>query len=189
MKPTKSGIISLIALFVSVSGIATAGTVALINGKNIKNGTISAAKLTPVARASLRGQRGPVGPIGSQGFSGPQGIAGLQGIPGAGGATGATGPGGATGSQGGEGPRGGFDPTKLRLIAGPHVTLPSGMVTPVEALCNAGEVAVSGGVYGNVFGTVVSLTTWPSLGKVTADVANDSDITLTVWAYAVCGTP
>jgi hypothetical protein len=45
--------------------------VALITGKQIKNGTVEAKDLSKAARASLRGQQGPPGPAGIAGPPGP----------------------------------------------------------------------------------------------------------------------
>lgn len=96
MKKLNPGtVLALLALFIAVGGTATAAS-GLINGKQIKPGTITAkqiknrtitnAKLAPSARKALRGMRGPAGATGAPGAAGPAGPRG---------ATGATGPAGA----------------------------------------------------------------------------------------------
>lgn len=92
-----ASVLALAALFVALGGVSYAA--ATIHGKDIKNGTITTKKLkngtvtnakvkkgslkanrlTPGARAALKGNAGPQGP---QGAAGPQGPQGPQGVPG-----------------------------------------------------------------------------------------------------------
>jgi hypothetical protein len=65
-------VISLLALFVALGGEAAMAS-GLISGKNIKNHTIAAEKLTPSAIKALRGDRGPAGATGPTGLTGAQG--------------------------------------------------------------------------------------------------------------------
>lgn len=58
------------------TGIAAATKV--INGRSIKNGTVTEKKLAPSVRSKLNatGPQGPMGPQGAQGAQGPQGVPG-----------------------------------------------------------------------------------------------------------------
>src|SRR5690554_5228317 len=75
-----SMIVALIALlFATGTGSAIAAK-SLINGKDIKRGSIPANRLTKGAQEKFtkatKGERGPVGPAGAQGPAGPVGPAG-----------------------------------------------------------------------------------------------------------------
>jgi hypothetical protein len=89
--PRPSTVLASIAVFAALAGTATAAN-SLINGKEIKRGTITGkqiknkslalSKLAPAAVAKLQGAtgpRGPEGPRGAKGETGSQGPAGLQG--------------------------------------------------------------------------------------------------------------
>jgi hypothetical protein len=92
-----ASLLALVALFVALGGVSYAA--ATIDGKSIQNnsipgkklknkaitnkkvepGTLAANRLTPAARASLKGAQGQQGPAGQQGppgLQGPQGPAG-----------------------------------------------------------------------------------------------------------------
>ena len=102
-------LIAILALFVAIGGTATAAS-GLINGKNIKRGTVSAkqlknksitkAKLKPATIKALKGKRGLQGATGATGAIGPTGPAGAKGATGAKGSTGAKGATGAPGPAG-----------------------------------------------------------------------------------------
>jgi hypothetical protein len=80
-------VVALVALFVSLGGLGYAKQIVhLIDGSQIKKGTIEADRLTKKARSTLRGQTGPRGPGG-----GPRGPRGDQGPPGPRGAPGPAG--------------------------------------------------------------------------------------------------
>jgi hypothetical protein len=79
---TPATILATTALFVALTGTATAGAVALITGKQIKNGSIGIVDLSAGARAALKGNRGPSGPAGLPGPAGVAGPAGPAGPPG-----------------------------------------------------------------------------------------------------------
>jgi hypothetical protein len=81
-RPSGATVISLVALFVALSGSAYAA--AKITSKDIANGTIKAADLSRGAKKALKGSRGLRGP------AGPQGNQGLPGVPGPAGASGIT---------------------------------------------------------------------------------------------------
>ena len=78
-RPSPSMGVALVALFIALGGTGYAAV--KINGKDIKNGTVTGkklknrtlgkAKLTTAARRSLRGQRGLPGPKGDKGDPGP----------------------------------------------------------------------------------------------------------------------
>jgi hypothetical protein len=83
--------IALLALFVSLSGTATAIT--LITGRNVKDGSLTGQDIRDrsLTKADLRsgtlsGSRGPAGPVGPQGEQGEAGLRGAQGTQGAAGA-------------------------------------------------------------------------------------------------------
>lgn|GEM_PF-898976 len=89
-RPQISTIIACIALFLAIGGTATAAK--LINGKNIKKGTVTAkqiknstitsGKISPATIASLKGAQGPKGEKGAKGDTGAQGVQGPAGVAG-----------------------------------------------------------------------------------------------------------
>jgi hypothetical protein len=83
--------IALLALFVGLGGGAALAR-GLISGKQIKNHSIPAKKLTKPAINALQGRRGSRGPAGATGLQGLRGPQGLQGPPGDAGNTGPAGP-------------------------------------------------------------------------------------------------
>jgi hypothetical protein len=66
------------------------------------------------------------------------------------------------------------------------VSVPPSTYVQLEADCTAGTTPISGGAWGNLFGTVAEVQTWPALGKVTVTIRNDSGITVSGQATAVC---
>jgi hypothetical protein len=85
-----------------------------ITGKNVKNGSLQVAYLSPRARAALRGARGPAGP---------------QGLPGTNGATGPQGPKGTT---------------DIVYADSAPVSVPPGQIGSAFAACPANSVATGG---------------------------------------------
>jgi hypothetical protein len=155
-----AAVIALLALFVALSGTATAAGVALITGKQIKDGSIGLADLSPRAKAGLRGARGPQG---------------RQGVPGSQGSPGATGPAGAAG---------GFDPAKITYVVGPTVVVLPGNVGGAQAFCPPNTTAISGGFTSSVGSIGFSQTfgaTFHGIG-----VINDTGITIDINATVVC---
>jgi len=86
-RPSAALVVALVALFVALSGTATAALVmtgknikdGTVTGKDLKNRTLGAKKLSRKAIASLQGQAGPAGPQGPQGVPGAEGAAGPAG--------------------------------------------------------------------------------------------------------------
>jgi Collagen triple helix repeat (20 copies) len=101
-RPAASTVISVCALVLASAGVAPAAA-RLIDGKTIKNGTITGAKLRkgtitadrlaggllrtgpagPAGRDGVQGARGPAGPAGDKGDPGDAGAQGDPGTPGA----------------------------------------------------------------------------------------------------------
>jgi hypothetical protein len=89
-RPTVAMVVAMVALFVALSGSATAAIVmtgsnikdGTIAGKDLKNRTLGSKKLSKKAIRSLKGKAGPQGPQGAQGPQGVQGPPGPQGAAG-----------------------------------------------------------------------------------------------------------
>lgn len=77
--PSPAMAVAVVALLVGLSGAATATV--LVTGRQIKDGTVSRADLTPKLRASID-RPGPRGPAGAAGPAGPAGARGETGAPG-----------------------------------------------------------------------------------------------------------
>src|ERR1700729_3373570 len=91
-RPSGAMLVALLALFLSLGGLGYAGQVVnLIDGHQIKKGSIEADRLSKQARGTLKGRTGSRGARGAKGNAGPQGAAGARGAPGA---TGGAGPAG-----------------------------------------------------------------------------------------------
>jgi len=100
-RPSPAVLLALCALFVSLSGTATAAL--MVSGNNIADGTITAKDLKrgtlgtkQLSRKTIRLLRGQQGPRGPQGAPGPQGQEGPRGPAGA---TGPQGPAGVSGYE------------------------------------------------------------------------------------------
>ena len=98
-------IVAIVAVVLALTGGAFAAQ-KLIDGSQIKNGSIAAAKLTAQAKRQLEGERGPKGAKGEKGAPGATGAAGPQGSKGDKGDAGAQGPAGPKGDAGATGPQG-----------------------------------------------------------------------------------
>ena len=73
-------VIACIALFVALTGTATAGAVALITGKQIKNGSIGLVDLSANTKSALQAEvAGPAGRAGLPGRCRSAGLPGSQG--------------------------------------------------------------------------------------------------------------
>jgi Collagen triple helix repeat (20 copies) len=102
-RPSAATVVSLIALFVALSGGAYAAITLpadSVGTRQLKDHSVNTAKLTSWVDAQLHrvGQAGKKGTNGAVGPQGPAGPQGLQGATGATGATGAQGPAGANGT-------------------------------------------------------------------------------------------
>lgn len=173
----KNAIVAAVVAALVASGATYAATGA-INGRQIRNHSIAAKKLTRGAIRHLHGRRGPRGP------AGPAGATGATGARGATGATGATGP---------QGPAGVIDLAKLSRIDSGPATVATGTTGTATANCPSGDRVVGGGftiIHGNndlvdAYESVptTSLTGWETI------VDNASGSNATIEAYAVCAAP
>jgi Collagen triple helix repeat (20 copies) len=89
-------VLATVALGVALSGSVFAATTTptLVGTADLKNGAVTLKKISPAARAALRGAQGPAGAAGVAGAKGATGATGAAG------AAGATGPAGAAGAAG-----------------------------------------------------------------------------------------
>jgi Collagen triple helix repeat (20 copies) len=146
--------VAYLALFAALGGSAYAAVTVTgqnikdgtVTGKDVRNRSIGAGKLSSTAVSSLIGERGLAGPQGSQGQRGPQGPLGP------------TGPTGPKGDPGPEGPQGPAGPRGPISISGYHirttsvaeeVQIPAGQSRVVEIGCNPGTTRVLGGGVAN----------------------------------------
>jgi hypothetical protein len=197
--PKPATVISITALFVSLSGGAYATSQALIGSAQIKNGSIQLADISGKAKKALRGKRGargPAGPVGATGAIGPTGATGATGPPGPQGPAGAN---GTQGPQGVQGPPGGFDPNKVSYVSGPEVVVPP-TTDPADpsvgasvAACPAGTKVIGGGffwIYGDDFATVEASQPLDDGSGWFAGILNPHpSAEASVQAFAVCGAP
>jgi Collagen triple helix repeat (20 copies) len=156
----RSNAVAFLALFVALGGSSFAA-VTVITGKNVKNGSLTAAdvknssltgadvkdkSLSPGdfngSVTGLKGDTGPQGPKGDTGAQGPKGDTGAQGPKGDTGAQGPKGDTGAQGAQGPTGPAGGL--SGYEVVRGPTVPDAAGSYR-TYANCPAGKVALGGG--------------------------------------------
>jgi Collagen triple helix repeat (20 copies) len=147
-RPSPATIISLVALFVALSGTSVAAIVLApkntVNSASVINGSLEKVDLSKKAVAALKGNRGRTGATGARGAAGatgPQGAAGVQGPAGPAGATGPAGPTGASGPAG---------IATVTTATGNAATMcPAGgggcQVNSSTAICAAGTVVVGGG--------------------------------------------
>ena len=138
--------ITLIAVLAAVLAV-TSGAFAAANhylitsSSQIKDGSLSAADLSPAARTALHGQKGDTGSTGPQGPTGAQGLAGAQGPKGD---NGAQGPKGPAGTSGYEVRTWRYNKDSNNSDAGTgYPGVGSGAIATVA--CSPGKVALSGG--------------------------------------------
>lgn len=98
----------------------------------------------PAGERGAAGPTGPMGPEGPAGPAGPPGEPGERGEPGPAGAQGEPGEAGAEGPAGPAGPVGPVGPAAV--VVRRTVSAPGEVRSAAEVLCEAGEIAVSGGV-------------------------------------------
>ena len=97
---TPAMIVAMIALAVTLSGTAVAGTAKLITSSQIKDGSITLSDINANARHALKGKPGEQGVKGDTGAAGENGENGADGAKGENGADGAKGENGAAGAKG-----------------------------------------------------------------------------------------
>jgi Collagen triple helix repeat (20 copies) len=176
---------SLVAVAV-LSSVTTAGAAAVIDGKDVRNGSLTGVDVKNKSlskkdfRGSVRGAPGPPGPAGLPGARGP------QGAPGAAGARGPEGP------EGPQGPQGVAGATNVTVRVGPV-----GMGEST-ASCDPGERAVGGGGFtADAGGYLFNSTPVEGPGQTptawTASAASAEDATLdqpvNVEAWVICAAP
>jgi hypothetical protein len=109
-RPSPATIISLLALFVALSGTGYAAVVLApknsVNSASVVNGSLEKVDLSKKAVATLEGNRGSPGAQGLKGDTGAQGPTGGPGAQGSKGDPGAQGPKGDTGAAGPRGEKG-----------------------------------------------------------------------------------
>jgi hypothetical protein len=138
---------------------AASGTAAtiIVTSKNIKDGTIQTVDISAKAKRALKGNRGIRGASGAPGPPGAQGIQGPPGI------------------------------QRLRFILSPTVSIAAGAQGRAEAVCPAGETAVSGGYLltgseAALFQSVGIGTAWQAQAENSAAATDVAQLT----AYAYC---
>jgi hypothetical protein len=153
--PSPATIMSALALFVACGGAGAVANAAdsavataskLINGKQIKKGSIKLDRLSKSAQLALQGAVGPAGPEGPKGATGNAGAAGAVGPAGPIGPVGPAGAAGLAGPAGPAGPKGadGDDAAIDGVVAGgdlsgtfPTPTIGVGKVTTTALADNA----------------------------------------------------
>ena len=185
-------VLSLIAIFMSMGGAAYAATTldnGSVRAKNLANGAVTNSKLAQGAvspgklnkallsaiaakggsgspgSAGSQGPQGPQGPKGDTGAQGPEGDTGDPGLQGPKGDTGATGAAGPQGASGATGATGTFSAADITVVyTPPPVKVPAAGEGPAteEAVCPAGDVAISGGYAAGQFVQVWSSEADPS---------------------------
>jgi hypothetical protein len=150
----------VVTCLVAVLGITgSAYGARLITGRDVKDGSLTAADLSKAAKTAVRGARGAQGLKGAAGAGGKQGLVGAFGQTGAQGPIGLTGPQGATGGIGAAstvvGPRGLTGDTGAdSVVAGPQGPIGPGGTTQ-GAVCT-----VPGGLHGTINWTSLTASTW-----------------------------
>jgi hypothetical protein len=158
-RPSAAMIVALAALFVALSGTAVAGS-GLISGTSIKNGTISAEKLTPNAIRFLHGLRGPQGPQGINGNAGPAGPAGVAGAAGT------------------------FASANVQVVNSGQVGINPGSGGQAVANCPAGTKLIGGGM---ITGAAY-IASAPAGNGWLAGAYNTSSSVSNIIAYAICAS-
>jgi hypothetical protein len=134
-RPSPALLVALCALFIALSGTATAAL--MVSGSNIADGTITAKDIKrgtlgtrQLSAKSIRSLRGQPGEHGLPGAPGPAGPAGPQGVKGDPGEPGPTGP---PGLQGETGPRG---PSFAKFVSRPDgpVSVPANTSTNIATI-------------------------------------------------------
>ena len=161
--PSPASVLAIIALTVALSGTAVAAQVALapvnsVGGGQIIDGSIRLADIAPSTVRMLHGQKGQMGPQGPMGPPGPAGAAGAIG---------------------------GFNPAKVSYQYASQSTVLAGSLGQSTALSPSGAVPIGGGGLSGIGKIGVSKAVSNPNGWAIM-VYNDSNITITISAFAVC---
>jgi hypothetical protein len=170
-RPSPAAVLASIALFVALSGTATAAVI--ITSANIKNGTIQLADLSERTRNALMGRRG---------LRGPRGEAGPAGRPGSPGAQGANGPTGPAGPPGVTMVGAVLAPGTVMCAAG-GVGCDSQTST---ATCAPGSVVVGGGWQSDAVDLAVPRAGRSTGTTYTVTAVNHDAVPRTIAAQAIC---
>ena len=167
---SKSMLVALVALFFSLTGWGVAARVALappntVGTQQIVNGSVRLVDLHPSATRLLKGQRGERGPQGLTGTPGTAGPAGPQGS------------------------AGGFDPGKVSYVAAsPQTSVGPSSSGVSKAVCPSGSIPVGGGGLSGIGKIGISQASADPWGW-SIYVYNDTSITISIAALAVCAAP
>jgi hypothetical protein len=159
----------------AVGAAATAGASQLINGDQIKPGSIPLDALSHKAQKALAGKRGPRGLAGAHGAVGAKGATGEEGTTGA---TGAQGDTGGTGLTGDTGPQGAIGSKLIVADIGAanmgtgsiaqYISPASGAVSDTES-----DVQVPAPATGTIRSLAVALNTANSFSVLRFDIRDD----------------
>jgi Collagen triple helix repeat (20 copies) len=181
-----STVVAYLALFAALGGSAYAAVTVTgkqikdgtITGKDVKNRSLGAGKLSPTAVSSLVGEAGPAGPQGEKGApgpTGPQGPAGPQGEP------------GPEGPQGYQGPQGSSGLREWEKVVSPGWGVDPGQVGTVAVPCPFGKVALGGGAStSNALTYIVDSAPYNDGDGWGAKFHNTSDEPAAIYAWALC---
>ncbi len=177
-KPGTGTVLATVAIVVATAGTATAAS-ALINGHEIKKGSIPITALSGSARKALMGRTGAVGAPGPQGPQGAQGVQGNQGIQGVKGNTGSSGVSGYT------------------VVQNNATVLTGAFSGQISVTCPAGDSVIGGGggASGAVFNAdelVVGASYPVGSSGWEVDLVSPTDTAITtdygIFVRAVCAT-
>lgn len=82
-KITYANVMSTLAVFIALGGVSFAAVklpASSVGTRQLRDGSVTLAKLSPSAVKGLRGKQGPPGPPGPAGVAGQQGPAGVAGL-------------------------------------------------------------------------------------------------------------
>jgi Collagen triple helix repeat (20 copies) len=177
--------VAYLALFAALGGSAYAAVTVTganikdgtVTGKDVKNRSLGAGKLSAGALGSLAGQRGPAGPQGERGLKGDKGDKGDRG------------PIGETGPLGPQGPSG---ITQIEYKVSPAAQVPKDATAGVQVNCTSGKSVLGGGAANfpsNSPARIQSSAPGGANGDSTGwsvQVHNEGGGTFSTFAWAVC---
>jgi Collagen triple helix repeat (20 copies) len=182
-------VVAYLALFATLGGSAYAAASitgasikdGTVTGRDIKNRSLGANKLSPAALRALAGGQGQPGSPGSNGDRGEPGPAGPAGP------TGEPGPKGEAGAAGPRGPAGPSGISGLEYKQEGPVNLGGNQLTSFLALCPADKQALGGGA--KAAGSAIQLVRSEPADRGVGWVVtfyNPSATAVAAYAYAVC---